>query len=242
MRTETFTLKNDQYESKTVVLKMIMNEEQVTEIVEEKKRNVFRNLLRKPKSDEIHIHSIKLYYEAILMISGKYMADFYRKAIHPIKVDYNVTDLVLGDGVFTIRKKSNLASKLSRKTSKNYVDLELEEHVFIEEEDEMVFDHHGREIRFPFKISSKTIENYPKPLLEKHKPNVKKPEITNDEAIKKLTTKLKKPLAHDVRDLKEEVVIKEISKIYVPIFEARLIGPKKKVGIMRIDAARNKIL
>jgi len=24
------------------------------------------------------------------MISGKYTADFYRKAVHPIKVDYNV--------------------------------------------------------------------------------------------------------------------------------------------------------
>jgi hypothetical protein len=30
--------------------------------------------------------------------------------------------------------------------------------------------------------------------------------------------------------------------LYVPIFEARLIGPKKKVGLIRIDAVRKKIL
>ena len=46
----------------------------------------------------------------------------------------------------------------------------------------------------------------------------------------------------DVRDLTEEFILREITEVYVPIFEARLIGPKKKVGIIRIDAVRNKIL
>ena len=40
----------------------------------------------------------------------------------------------------------------------------------------------------------------------------------------------------------EGVSNEEIAEIYVPVFEARLIGPKKKVGIMRIDAVRRKIL
>ena len=45
-----------------------------------------------------------------------------------------------------------------------------------------------------------------------------------------------------MRDLNEEFVLREIKEVYVSIFEARLIGPKKKVGIIRIDAVRNKIL
>ena len=120
--------------------------------------------------------------------------------------------------------------------------MNLEEHVFVEGEDELFFDHHGREIKLPFKINSKTIENYPKRILEKNESNVKKPEMTYDAAINKLQLQLKKPLEEDVRDLKEEFVLREINEIYVPIFEARLIGPKKKVGIIRIDAVRNKIL
>ena len=121
-------------------------------------------------------------------------------------------------------------------------DLKLEEHVFVEEEDELHFDHHGREIKFPFKINSKTIENYPKRILEKNAQNVKKPEITYDAALKKLQTQLQKPVETDVRDLSDEFILREIAEIYVPIFEARLIGPKKKVGIIRIDAVRKKIL
>ena len=45
-----------------------------------------------------------------------------------------------------------------------------------------------------------------------------------------------------IENLKEEFVLREISEVYVPIYEARLIGPKKKVGIIRIDSVRKKIL
>ncbi len=120
--------------------------------------------------------------------------------------------------------------------------MELEEHVFIENEDTIYFDHHGNEINFPFKINPKSIENYPKRILSTNPLNVKKPEISNEDAIKILTKKLKKPKEKDVRDLQEEFKINEVSEVYIPIYEARLIGPKKKVGLLRIDAARKKVL
>jgi len=229
------------YEEKTIVLKKNIEEIDARAIVEEKKTSVFGSTLRKPKKDEIHVHSFSLFYEAILMVSGKYEANFFRKATHDISVDYNVSEVVLGDGVFPIRKKSGFAKALSKKSS-NKVDIALEEHVYIEEEGEIYFDHHGHEIRFPFKINSKTVENYPNRVLEKNEENVKHPEITYDDAIVKLSTKLQKPVEPDVRDLQDEIIIKEVSKIYVPIFEARLVGSNKKVGILRIDAVRKKIL
>ena len=49
-------------------------------------------------------------------------------------------------------------------------------------------------------------------------------------------------MEEDVRKLNDEFVLREITEVYVPIFEARLIGPKKKVGIIRIDAVRKKVL
>ena len=235
-------MSNEDYESKIIVLKKRINEDTVQDIVEEKKTSVFRTLLKKPKREDVHVHSIKLNYESIYLISGKYSADFYRKSIHPIKVDYNVKEVVLGEGVFPIRTKSGIEKAFSGKRGKNKVDLELEEHVFIENEDSMYFDHHGKEIKFPFQINSKTVENYPKRILKNNESNVKKPEITKKAATDKLSEKLKRPLEPDVRDLNDEFVINEISEIYAPIFEARLIGPKKKVGILRIDAVRKKIL
>lgn len=230
------------YEVKTVVLKKNMDENDAAVLVEQKKTDPFKSLLSRPKKEEVHVHSMKLYYECILLVSGKYIADYFRKATHTISVASNVHEVVLGDGVFPVRSKSTLEKAFVGKRGKNKVDMKLEEHVFVEEEDELVFDHHGREIKFPFKINSKTVENYPKRLLQTHDPNVKKPEITYDAAIEKLQSHLKKPMETDVRGLNDEFVLREITEVYVPIFEARLIGPKKKVGIIRIDSVRKKIL
>jgi hypothetical protein len=230
------------HNQKIVVLRKKVNETEILEIIEDKKTALFKSLFSRPKKSDIHIHSVKLYYECILIISGKYMADYFRKATHSISVASNVSEIVLGDGVFSVRSKSNFKKALVGKRGKNKVDLKLEEHVFIENEDELTFDHHGREIKFPFKLNSKTTENYPNRLLEKNLSNVKNSELTHDDAIKKLQSFLKKPLEDEVRKIEEEFVLREINEVYVPIYEARLIGPKKKVGIIRIDAVRNKIL
>ena len=230
------------HDVKTIVLRKKIEEGEAMDIVEQKKTNPFKSLLSRPKKESVHIHSLKLYYECILMVSGKYIADYFRKATHTISVNSNVHEVALGDGVFPVRSKSGLEKAFVGKRGKNKIDLKLEEHIFVEEEDELTFDHHGREITFPFKIDSKTVENYPKRLLQKNEPNVKKPELTYDAAISKLQSQLKKPMESDVRDLTEEFVLREITEVYVPIFEARLIGPKKKVGIIRIDAVRKKIL
>ena len=227
---------------KTVVLRKKVDETEVLEIVDNKKTTLFKSLFSRPKKSDIHIHSVKLYYECILIVSGKYMANYFRKANHSISVHSNVSEVVLGDGVFPVRTKSNFKKALVGKRGKNKVDLKLEEHVFIENEDELTFDHHGRESKFPFKLNSKTTENYPNRLLEKNLSNVKNSELSHDDVIKKLQTFLKKPLEDEVRKLEEEFVLREISEVYVPIYEARLIGPKKKVAIIRIDAVRNKIL
>jgi len=235
-------LTKSDYDIKTVVLRKNIEYDEVVDIVEQKKTVPFKSLLSRPKKEEVHVHSLKLCYECILMVSGKYVADYFRKETHSISVPSNVNEVVLGDGVFPIRSKSSLKKAFVGKRGKNKIDLNLEEHVFVEEEDELTFDHHGNEIKFPFKINSKTVENYPKRLLEKNSSDIKKPEMTYDAAINHLKSELKKPLEEDVRDLNEEFVLREIAEVYVPIFEARLIGPKKKVGIIRIDAVRKKIL
>ncbi|HEX9844907.1 MAG TPA: hypothetical protein VGA92_00410 [Candidatus Nitrosotenuis sp.] len=233
---------NKDYKSQVIVVRKKIDEGKTRQMVEEKKTSLFRSLLKKPAKDEVHIHSIGLNYEAILMISGRYVADFYRKATHPIKVDYNVTQVVLGDGVFPIQIKSRWKTALGGKKGKNKVDLELEEHVSIDDECTLYFDHHGRQTKLPLKLDPKNMENYPTKILQNTKFIVKKPELTHKDAISKLEEELKKPIGTNARNLNEKITITEISEIYIPIYEARLVGPKKKVEILRIDAAKNKIL
>ena len=225
-----------------MVLRKNIEEQDAQSIIEQKKTTPFKSLLSRPKKEDIHLHSLKLHYECILVVSGKYVADYFRKATHSISVDSNIREIILGDGTFPIRSKSGFKKAFVGKRGKNKIDLKLEEHVFVENEDELTFDHHGRDIKFPFKLNSKTIENYPNRLLEKNLSNIKKSELTYDTAIEKLQSFLKKPLEDDVRKLDEEFVLREINEVYIPIFEARLIGPKKKIEIIRIDAVRKKIL
>ena len=230
------------HDVKTIVLRKNLDETEAMDIVTQKKTTPFKSLLSRPKKEDVHVHSLKLYYECVLMVSGKYIADYFRKATHSISVDSNVSEVLLGGGLFPVRSKSSITKAFVGKRGKNKVDFKLDEHVFVEEEDELAFDHHGNEIKFPFKINSKTVENYPKQLLEKNESNVKKPEMTYDAAIEKLKTQLKKPMETDVKNLNEEFALREVSEIYIPIYEARLIGPKKKVGIIRIDSVRKKVL
>ena len=227
---------------KTVVLRKNIDENDAMEIIDQKKTTPFKSLLSRPKKEEVHVHSLKLYYECILMVSGKYVADYFRKATHSISVDSNVSEISLGDGVFPVRSKSGIQKAFVGKRGKNKIDLKLEEHVFVEEEDELTFDHHGKEIKFPFKINSKTIENYPDKILSKNPANVKKTQITYDSAINSLKEVLKKPIEPDIRKLNDEFIVNEITEVYIPIYEARMTGPKNKVGLLRLDAVRKKFL
>lgn len=232
----------NKYDIKTIVLKKIIDEKEASTIIEDKKTMLFKKLFKKPTPDEVYVQSVTLYYECILKLSGKYVADYFRKATHNISVDSNVQEVVLGGGVFPIESKSTLRKAFVGNRGKNKIELQLEEHVFIEEEGDVTFDHHGTEIKFQFTIDSKTIENYPQQLLDANLNNVKKLELTYDAAIEQLKFILKKPLEPDIRNLNDRFFLNSISEIYIPIFEARLVGPNKKIEILRIDAARNKTL
>ena len=235
------------YKIKTVVLRPLLDSDEASQIIENRKTSLFRKMLQKPKKSEVHVHSIKLFYEAFLILSGKYTANYYRKSMHTITVDPTVKEIIIADEIFPVKQRRGIMGKLSTKIQtttkrKNRIDLELEEHVFLEEEQEIAFDHHGKEIKMPYKTSSKLIESYPKRTLEKTKQTVKKPEITYDAAVQRLVSKLKKSVSIGRRNMQEKITTNEIIELYVPIYEARLIGPKKNVRLMRIDGIRKKVL
>ena len=68
--------------AKTVVLRKTIDDEEASKIIEDKKTSLFKSLLKKPKKEDVHVDSIKLFYECLLMVSGKYSADFFRKQIN----------------------------------------------------------------------------------------------------------------------------------------------------------------
>ena len=225
-----------------MVLKKTIDDDAALEITDSKKSKLFTSLLSSVKKKDVHVHSLALYYECIMIASGRYSADYYRMATGTISVDSNVKEVVLGDAVFSTRTKSFLEKVVVGKRGKNKIELKFEEHVFVSKEDVIRFNHHGQEIELEYKTDSDSVENYPQRILSKNKANLRESEITFDDVLSALKDRLKEPVEEDVRDVNEEFVLDEIMKVYVPVFEARLVGPKKKVRVLRFDAVTKKII
>ena len=151
--------------SKIIVLKPSLDYDEIVDMVESRKVKVFQTLLQKPKRSDIHIHSTKLFFEAFLLLSGKYTADFIREADHILTVDKNVKELIIDGQTYPILEKKGVLSKLGP-NRKNKVSLEVQERLIIENEDDIAFDHHGKEVNLPYKTSAKLIEIYPKRILD----------------------------------------------------------------------------
>ena len=227
--------------TKVISLKPHLDFDDAEEMVDSRKVKLFQTLLHKPKKSEIHMHSLNLHFEAILLLSGKYSVDFIRDATHTLSVDKDVQEVIISDEVFPIKTKKGVFSKLEP-SFKNKVKIEMQERVMLENTDDISFDHHGKEMNLSYKDTLKLLDRHPKKTLNEDKDSIRRPEITLDAAISKLTSKLMKPSDAGIKSSEDSIEFRDILEIYVPIYEARLIGPKKRIKILRIDAVRKKIL
>ena len=227
--------------TKVISLKPGLDSDAAEEMVDSRKVKHFQTLLHKPKKSEIHLHSLTLHFESILLLSGKYSVDFIRDAEHTLSVDKDVQEVIISDEVFPVKKKHGVLSKLEP-SFKNKIKIDMQERVMLENTADISFDHHGKEINLSYKDTVKLLDKHPKKTINEDKESIRRPEITIDAAKSKLISKLKRPADAGTKSSEELFDFRDILEIYVPIYEARLIGPKKRVKILRIDAVRKKIL
>ncbi|MDC0211520.1 hypothetical protein OAK30_03570 [Candidatus Nitrosopelagicus sp.] len=226
---------------KIISLKPLLDSDAAEEMIDSRKVKSFQTLLHKPKKSEIHLHSLTLHFESILLLSGKYSVDFIRDAEHTLSVDKDVQEVIISDEVFPVKKKHGVLSKLEP-SFKNKIKLLMQERVMLENTADISFDHHGKEINLSYNDTLKLLEKHPKKTINEDKESIRRPEITIPAAKSKLISKLKKPADAGTKSSEEIFDFRDILEIYVPIYEARLIGPKKRIKIVRIDAVRKKIL
>ena len=226
---------------KIISLKPLLDSDAAEEMIDSRKVKSFQTLLHKPKKSEIHLHSLTLHFESILLLSGKYSVDFIRDAEHTLSVDKDVQEVIISDEVFPVKKKHGVLSKLEP-SFKNKIKILMQERVMLENTADISFDHHGKEINLSYNDTIKLLEKHPKKTINEDKESIRRPEITIAAAKSKLISKLKKPADAGTKSSEEIFDFRDILEIYVPIYEARLIGPKKRIKIVRIDAVRKKIL
>lgn len=232
---------------KTIVLKPKVSLEEVKEIVRKKKTSLYGTSLTRPKPEEIVISSIDLFYELFWIVGGKYTGEYYRKKIYEISTEKVVKEVIIGNGVFPIRtekgtwKKIKKSMKVGEKSNK--LDIPVEEHVRIDNEEEIVFNTEGKEVKFPYKINSKNIENFPIDFLKNKKNFVRTPKLKEDQVIDELIQVLRdEKEGEGIRTIIEKVVIDKLEQVYVPVYEARCVDKKSKIQLLRIDGMNSKIL
>lgn len=234
-------------EKKIVVLKPQILQGELDKIIEKKKTSLFNSVLHKLKKSDVTVESLKIRYEPYVVLDGNYYVNFYRKAQYVIDVDPEVTEVVVGNGVFPVNKTKGVWKKIGSKIKeemgmhKKTVDLKFDEHVIIDKKIKKVFNDKNEEIDEPYKITPQMIENYPDNILKQNAENIKKVEF-QDKIAKKAFEKLRELIGNDVRIVSENFSVNQFQVIYVPIFEARCVNPDKKVGLLRIDGISKKIL
>ena len=72
---------------KVISLKPLLDFDSAEEMVDSRKVKTFQTLLHKPKKSDVHLHSLTLHYESILILSGKYSVDFIQSAEFTDKYD-----------------------------------------------------------------------------------------------------------------------------------------------------------
>ncbi|MDX1596621.1 MAG: hypothetical protein R3327_06745 [Nitrosopumilaceae archaeon] len=231
---------------KTIVLRSRVNEEQVLEFANKKKTSLFGNVFSRPKPEEVEISSVELFYEPYWMISGSYSADYYRKNAYEVETDSNVTEAIIGKGTFPVTTESGTWSKLKDSfkggDKRNKLNIPVEEHVLLNIEEKVFLNSAGSEIKFPYKLDSDNLENFPEDVLKANESNIRSTSVNDDEAVKFLIDILQQDSEENVRMIKEKIIVDNFFEIFVPIYEARCVASNNKVEVLRIDAIDLKAL
>jgi len=230
----------------TVILKPNINLDEIKDLAEKKKTSLFGNTFTRPKSDDVSVSSMDLFFEPIWKIKGEYNIDFYRKNIHQISTEPHVKEIVIGTGVFPVLTESGkwkqFKDTIKIGEKKNKTDIPVEEHVEIYRESELYLNSHGQPIEPHLKIESKNIENFPDDFIKSHKNNIRSSDLTEDPIIDIYFTLVKNDIGEILRIVSERLVVNVFEQIFLPIYEIRFADSKNTTKIMRVDGMTSKIL
>ena len=225
------------------VLRARLSDGDAREMFERKKTDAFRTMLiRRPKREDVRVESVELYYEGILAASARYKADYYRKATHELRVERGVREIVIAGTVFAARESDGL-SRIARR-GRGSVDVDLDEHVYVDNSGSFYLDAAGSEVDAPFKGDlARSSEPRPGDVLDGASGRVRGLEKgAAAAAVDLLRGRLQEKVEGDARDLTDEFSVEVLAEVYVPVYEARLVGPRRRMAIMRIDAVRKSVL
>jgi len=147
-------------ERKTIVYETRIDPTVIKVAGEKLKTQLFAKFgFMKPKPEEIQLVSIDKYYEPYIVMSGKYVIDYYRKCVYKVKVDKRVLEVILLKHKFEPSQPMDSSAK-----DHNVIKLEGEERLVNTVKASLILDRFGKEVTLT-KLPSGPSERNPKKVL-----------------------------------------------------------------------------
>jgi len=234
--TETMSINEEIVERKTIVYKTLVDPTVVKVAGEKLKNELFvRFRFWKPKPEEIQFVSMDKYYEPYIVISGKYIIDYYRKCVYTINVDEKVREVIL----LNQKLKPEQTKEASAKGYK-VIKLEGEERLLYEYKASLILDKSGHEVP-PEQLPSAPSEEHPKKMLAELGEKAKELEIAPDADVDVIRSKIvKRPM--DIKRIVHELFeVTERALIYTPVYKVLFQNVKTgEVKAIEFDGVTSK--
>ena len=220
-------------ERNTIVYETRIEQNVIETIGEKFKVQLFTRFgFMKPKPDEIQLVSIDKYYEPYIMISGRYVIDYYRKCAYTVNVGNKVQEVIISNQKYQPSQPPNSPAK-----DHSLIKLQGEERLTTEIKASLILDRFGQEIAQK-ELPSAPSEKNPKEILTAF--GVK--EIALDADLDIIRSKiLKRP--KDINRLVIELFeVNERAIIYTPrftvVFRNARTGEEKDLEFDGVTAQR----
>jgi hypothetical protein len=216
---ENTPAKEDIIPRKTIVYETLVDPTVVRVASEKLKQQLFtRFWFFKPKPEEIQFISIDKYYEPYIVISGKYLIDYYRKCAYTVNVDEDVSEVILLKNKLTPENAPNSTAKGSKA-----IRLKGEERLKKETKASFILDRYGRSVTLE-RLPSAPSEKKPKKIIAKF--DIEEvPENAEVDFVRERIVKRPKDANRTVEEVFE---VAERVVIYTPQF--RILYKNTKTG------------
>jgi hypothetical protein len=201
---------------KTVVYRTLIDSAAVRIDGEKNKQKLFKRFLFLSRpTEKIEFVSIEKYYEPYIIISGRYLIDYYRKGSYSITVDKAVKEVVLFNRTFIPGQSSvSFASYAA-------IRFEGEERLVKQIRSLILLNKDGQDVKIN-EFESAPAEENPQKILKSSKTAKVAPELD----LKVIYTRIKQRPNDVHRVLNEELNVDERSVIYTPRFRITYRCPK----------------
>jgi len=220
-------------ERKTIVYETRIDPTVIKVTAERLKTQLFARFgFMKPRPEEIRLVSIDKHYVPYMVLSGRYVIDYYRKCIYKVKVDRKVLEIILLNHRFKPSQPSDPYEQ-----DHNMIQLVGEERLMNDIKASLLLNRYGEEVP-PNSLPSAPSERNYKKILKEY--GVK--EITQDEDLKIIRSKIFNRPKDVSRVIKELLEISERAIIYTPRFRVRYknlrTGEEKTIEFDGVTAER----